>query len=82
MNELVVFIRTRADEHEAAGGPRALAEAALYRAVADAYERSVRSVGEGLSVPDRRLAVTTAAIWSDHPEYVQEWPLGSARYRH
>jgi hypothetical protein len=82
LNELVVFICARAGEHEASGGPRAQAEAALYRAIADDYDKSVRSLSEGLSVPARRLAVAAAAIWSDHPDYVQDWPLGSARHRH
>jgi hypothetical protein len=43
------------------------------RAVADGYRASVRSVGEGLSVPLRRLTQSVAAIWNDHPGYREVW---------
>lgn len=43
------------------------------RAVVEAYEKSVRMVGEGLSVSYRRLVQAVAAIWSDHPDYRAEW---------
>jgi hypothetical protein len=52
---------------------RVLREVAAVRAVIATYERSVRMVGESLSVPDRKLTEAFAAVWSDHPDYQASW---------
>lgn len=46
---------------------------AALRAIVASYERSVRAVGEGLSVPDRRNVCALATIWPDHADYRAEW---------
>ena len=49
-------------------------DVAAKRAVLDAYEASVRSVGPGLSRSLLRLVAAQAATWDDHPEYkAEEW---------
>ncbi|HTU03552.1 MAG TPA: DUF6221 family protein [Candidatus Sulfotelmatobacter sp.] len=50
-----------------------LREVAAMRAVVADYRASVRGFGEGLSVPERRLALAFAAIWSDHLDYQEDW---------
>jgi Family of unknown function (DUF6221) len=57
----------------AARKAKRLREIAAGRAVLAEYQKSVRSVGEGLSVPARRLTLAVAAIWNDHPDYRPEW---------
>jgi len=52
---------------------RVLREVAATRAVLAAYEASVRSLGPGLSVSLWRLVQAAAEVWSDHPDYRQEW---------
>jgi hypothetical protein len=52
---------------------RVLREVAAVRAVLDAYQRSVRGLGEGLSVAYRRLVQAAAAVYSDHPDYDPAW---------
>jgi hypothetical protein len=50
-------------------------EITAIRAVVAAYEASVRQVGEGLSVRDRRLVLAFAAVWPDHEGYRAEWAI-------
>jgi len=52
---------------------RVLRDVAAKRAILAAYSASVRSFGEGLSVSHRRLVQALAAVYSDHPDYRQEW---------
>ena len=52
---------------------RALREVELGREIIGQYAASVRSFGEGLSVPNRRLALLLAAVWSGHPDYRDDW---------
>ena len=61
------------DCHLAGRKAKRLREIAAMRAVVASYEKSVRMVSEGLSVPERRLTQAVAAIWEDHAAYRPEW---------
>jgi hypothetical protein len=52
---------------------RALREVEAARAVVAAYEKSVRMVGESLSVSNRRLVLAFAAVYGGHPDYRSKW---------
>lgn len=52
---------------------RTLAEIDAKRKHLAAYQASVRSVGEGLSVPERRVVEADATVYSDHPNYDPSW---------
>ncbi|HLK73777.1 MAG TPA: DUF6221 family protein [Streptosporangiaceae bacterium] len=54
---------------------RVLREVEAVRAVVAAYEKSVRVVGEGLSVSNRRLVLAFAAVYGAHPDFRPEWAL-------
>jgi hypothetical protein len=61
-------------EHQARHDPgRVLREVAARRALLDAYDASVRSVGPGLSRNYLRLVAWQATAWNDHPDYLAEW---------
>ncbi len=75
------YVRSRHVEtatHIARHDPaRVLREVEAVRAVVAAYEKSVRVVGEGLSVSNRRLVLAFAAVYGAHPDFRPEWALTS-----